>query len=292
MARRKDKEHLMSSFPYTANQVAGAQLSQLARLLFDTSAQKWYVAALLEIFAGLIAAIFSAVKVPESLLLFISFLGVLLLAAAYALRLWFDYQYDIAETMRRQSVLSEGLNWPITEAQMREWRGRAGKGVRKQAQIIKRDPDYYASQDPPGSKRLAEMTLESAFWTRQQYQKLRLGIWTLVVFALLVAFFVSSLTLSSVLPRNTSEFVATVIYTFIPVVLSINLLGWAFRLGRLINSINEIENNLRNITNIDDEVQVLRLVSEYNCQHIAGFPIHTVLFNKWHDDIQALWDNQ
>ena len=89
-----------------------------------------------------------------------------LLVVGYYLRFSFESCYDVAETMRRQSVLSEGLGWPIARSQFNEWRQRAGGKLIKVAAANPRPSDYYATGEITGPKRLAEMTFESLFWTK------------------------------------------------------------------------------------------------------------------------------
>ncbi len=214
--------------------------------------------------------------------------------AAHALRLWFDDQYDAAETMRRQAALTEGLDWPLDPLQASEWRQKAGKRIRDRLKVRPRDPDYYASRAPTGARRLAEMTIESAFYTRHLYAKLRQWIWALLVGALLIAGLVVSLALTRRVPDNVDAIVARVLYAVIPVVVSVNLLGWALRLTRSIGAIRQVEADLERLLGSPDlnEQRVMRLVAEYDCQLVGGFPIHNRLFNRWQGEIQELWQQR
>src|SRR3712207_2214993 len=98
------------------NRMAGEELSQLSRLLFDASANKWYLAIGLEVVAGILATALGLFDLPGDWSLVGAILGVVLLGGAYALRLQFEDTYDVAETMRRQSVLTEALGWSLEPA--------------------------------------------------------------------------------------------------------------------------------------------------------------------------------
>jgi hypothetical protein len=76
--------------------------------------------------------------------------------------------------------------------------------------------------------------------------------------------------------------------------LTIDLLGWAIRLGRLMSGIRAVETDLERLegADADDAQQVLRLVSEYNCLVVNGFPIHPRMYQRWHDEIHQLWARQ
>src|SRR6266849_7139191 len=80
-------------------------------------------------------------------------------------------------------------------------------------------------------------------------------------------------------PDNVRLLVAKALLSFITLVLSVNLLGWALKLGRLASTIQEAEEGLERLKNTStlDVPQVIRLVSEYNCQVVDGIPIHSWL---------------
>lgn len=272
----------------------GEELNQLSRLLFNSAANKWYGSVLFEVSAGILAAVIGALEPPGDLSLLGAIAGVALLIAAYGLRLWFDDQYDAAETMRRQAALTEGLDWPLDRTQASEWRQKAGRRVRNRLKVQARDPDYYASRAPASPQRLAEMTVQSAFYTRHLYTKLRVWSWVLFAGSLLIAGFVVSLALTRMIPDSIDALIARVLYSIVPVVVSVNLLGWALRLTRSIAAIRQIEADLERLLGSEEvtEPRVMRLVSEYDCQLVSGFPIHNFLFNLWHGEIRDLWEQR
>lgn len=273
--------------------MTGEQFNQAARLLFDAGADKWYLSMALEIAAGLLSVVLSVFDVSEQLALWWAFAGLILLGSAYFLRLQFEDLNDTAETMRRQAAFTEGLDWPIDEMQANEWKRKLGRTIRERVKIVQRDPDYYNTQKSVGPQRLAEMTIESAFYTRQLYLKLRYWIWWLFVGAAAVTLIIVLFTIAQLVPGEWELPVARAVYAFIPVILSANFLGWALALGRLISNIGSIESELRKTVRNDSvsSENVLRLVSEYNCQVEKGFPVHSWLWGRWHDDISNLWDN-
>lgn len=276
------------------NQARGEELNQLSRLLFDSAANKWYFAAILEIVAGVLAAVLSVKEPSGDQALVGAFVGVGLIGLAYLLRLWFEAQYDAAETMRRQAALTEGLGWEISSLQTSDWLQKAGNRVRKRLKVKVRDADYYASKAAPSAARLGEMTTESAFYTRQLYTKLHVSLWVLFTLAVILTIVSLSIALTQTVPDTIDILVAKAIYAIIPVVLSINFLGWALRLGRSIDAIREVEEDLDRLQASPnwDEGQIMRLVTEYNCQVVGGFPIHPWLFWLWGDEIKELWQRR
>ncbi|GIW04294.1 MAG: hypothetical protein KatS3mg059_0914 [Thermomicrobiales bacterium] len=270
----------------------GEQLSQLSRLLFDAAASKWYWAAGLELLAGLLAAGLSMAEPTGDRALFGAGGGVALLGSAYVLRLRFADQYDTAETIRRHVVLSEAFGLPLDRVQASRWRQKAGQRLLKRLEKQPRDPDYYTTRAALGARRLAEMTAESAFYTRHLYAKLECLVWLLFASACIATLGVAFLALSRSVPESIDLMVARALSAFIPTALSINLLGWGLRLRRAVDSICDVESALERLLKSKKrlgDTEVLQIVSEYSCQVVSGFPIHACLFNRWHGEIQSLW---
>lgn len=275
------------------SQLAGAQFNQAARLLFDEAAGRWYASIGLEIAAGLLSVVLSILDVTGRYALWWAFGGLVFLGGAYVLRLWFDDLNDTAETMRRQAAFTEGLGWPVDEMQANEWKRKLGRAIRERVRAVQRDPDYYNTQKPVGPHRLAEMTIESAFYTRQMYHKLRYWLWWLLAGTVLITCIILLLTVAEVVPGSLELPIARAVYAFIPIIITANFLGWALALNRLIANIGAVEADLRRhvANNSISREEVLRLVAEYNCQVAMGFPIHPLLWKRWHPDISELWDN-
>ncbi len=276
------------------SRLRGEELSQLARFLFDDCADKWYAAFGLEVVAGILALLLDLLNLPSLWALGGALLGLALLILAYYLRLLFEDQYHSAETMRRQSVLTEALDWPLSQVQYSEWQRKAGKHIRAKLKNTTRESDYYETHKPIGADKLAEMTAESAFYTRHLYLKLRWWAWVLFIAAATVFMIVSLTTLMAPVPDNVRLLIAKALYSFITLVLSANLLGWALKLGRLASAIQEVEEGLERLKNTSslDVQQVMRLVSEYNCQVVDGLPVHSWLFKHWHNEIRELWESR
>lgn len=275
------------------NRQRGEELNQLARLLFDNASDNFYLSVGIEIVAGLVGIV-ASLMVNSDIGKFLSaVMGFALLAWSYFLRLRFDEKYDRAETMRRQSVLVEALNWNIGISQFNDWRRMAGQNILEKFRVQPRNADYYETKVGFGGKRLLLMTYESCFYTKFLYCKLKDFILYILLFSLVLI-----VAVYSVLPMNVFSSleikIAYTIYLLLPVILSSDLLGWYFKLDRLIKSLAEVEGDLERLDKSKKytEADVMRLVSEYNCQVASGFPIHNWIFNKWHQEIKSLWDSR
>ena len=271
----------------------GEEFNQLARLLFDSASRMWYLSVGLEVGAGLLSVALSFLNASGVIALVGALLGVILLCTGYGLRLRFEDLNDTAETMRRQAAFTEGLDWPIDAMQATEWKRKVGREIRAKVRVVQRDPDYYNAKQPVGPRRLAEMTIESAFYTRENYCRFRTLMWWSFGIASVVTVLILLVTNSQLVPGELQLPLARAVYAFIPVVLSVNFLGWALRLNRLIANLRAVEADLRRHVQADDltEEGMLRLVAEYNCQLIEGLPIHPRLWKRWHPEISEIWDN-
>jgi len=269
----------------------GEELNQISRLLFDKGSVCWYWGVSVEFFVGLVTVIITLLFLPLGWNIFWAIIGLIGLILSYYLKYQFSNIYDTAETMRRQSVLTEALDWPISKVQFSKWRLKAGKKILDTFKLKGRNKDYYETDQKFGPKKLLEMTFESAFWTRHLYVKIRRYIVIILVisvaFAVLVIMFAPLPFLSIDLRLKIIYF----IYLFLPIILSIDVLGWLLRINKLITSIEEIELDLEKLGECSEikTEEVMRLVSEYNCQVVNGFPIPNWFFKLQYDHITELW---
>lgn len=276
----------------TQNQKQGEELSQLSRFLFNKSANNWYASICIEAVAGIVSVVVALNHFSDDLNTFMALVGFALLVTAYMCRMRFDDLYSTAETMRRQSVLSEGIDWQISMVQFKSWRLKAGKKIINKFKVDPRPEDYFATKEQPGPKRLLEMTAESAFWTEALYRKLKFYIWLIFAVAFIFLIIIIGLLPMGVVTSSIQAKIVYGIYLVLPLLLTIDLFGWAIKLGNLANSIHEIAIDLERIQNDPKPEAVLRLVSEYNCQHVSGFPIPRWFFNYYHDEIDSMWKIQ
>jgi hypothetical protein len=270
------------------------ELGQLSRFLFDSAANKFYISVAIELLAGFTGVIANFIDFNDQIKLIVAIVGFIIFAVAYFLRLQFDSEYDRAETMRRQSVLSEALGWDLSRVQFSKWRQKAGKKLLSRLKREIRPNDYYETTAKIGPRKLLEMTQESAFYTRCLYSKIHgiLGFCLLLSFSLL--FLVFSIIFPVKLISTSTEMVITYsIYLILPLMLSTDILSWFLKLSRIKSEIFNIEESLERLDKQKNikESEIMRLVSEYNCQLIGALPIPNRLFCIWHDEIKELWKN-
>lgn len=269
----------------------GAELGNLAKLLFDKAVRFFYGAIAIEVVAGVGAVIFGIFDFSDEQKITAAVVGFGLLAIAYYFKIRFEVIYDSAETMRRQSALNEGLSWPIPKTQFSDWRCLAGEKILSEADSHPLDPDYFATKKEPGPRRFLEMTQESAFWTRHLYTELKNWIWPIFVFAAFFFLLVVTLSASGYVQQSIALKIVYAVYLILPLVLTLDILGWALRLGRIIGTIKNIEEDMERLAGDENASieNILRLVAEYNCQLVRGFPIPGWFFRARHNYISNLW---
>lgn len=276
------------------NNKIAVELSQVARKLFDSAADDWYFGVFLQVVTGLIGLIAGFLVLSGSVKLIFAVIGFIVLVRAVYLRIRFEDKYNRAETMRRQAAFTEGLGWSISDTLKSEWMRRVGQKIIEKAESDPRSNNYYSSKQKVSPKKLLTMTIESAFYTRHLYCRLANVIWVLFSGSIISSFLVLSFLPAKIVPDELSLHIAYAIFLILPILLSSDLLGSIYRLNGLKTSIIEIEKDLEVLSkdskpNLEE---VLRLVSEYNCQVACGFPIHNMLFTIWHKEIDKFWSKR
>jgi uncharacterized membrane protein YqjE len=271
-----------------------SRLGALSGLLFDRAATLWYRALGLEVLSSVLAAIVAFTAVTGDLALYGTLGVVALLALAYGARLYAEDVHETAQTIRRQAALSDGLGWKIEPIQLQEWRRKAGVKLLKRIADEPRSDDYYATDESTGPRRMAEMTRESAFYTR--HLDLTMRGWLTVALGVVAIVVIILMYLVLATPRAAAlgSLVAQVVTTVVLIAIGLDAVGWWLRLSRQASAIREIERGLDRLLAKpeSEEADVLRLVAEYDCELANSIPIHSWVFNRRHDEIQELWNER
>jgi hypothetical protein len=271
------------------NQAVAEWLTRLYRVVFGDAAKRWFAAIGIELAIGLVTVVIAFAHLGDGAAIAWAFCAAIAYAAAYVLRLGAEQLYDLGETVRRQSVLSDALDWSVSAIQISEWEREAGPKRRVEAEKRPRDSDFYETKRPAGPIRLAEMTAESAFWTRYQYRLLSKYLY--IAMALVIALVIAGLVVPLVGNGFDNSFKTVVIILF-PVIISLDVLGWVRRLQSMAGEIMDIEKQIEELIKNEhaSAEQAMRLAGEYNCVVAQGIPILDWWFFRIHDEIQAAWD--
>ena len=274
--------------------VAARRLGSLTGLLFDRAATFWYRALALEVASSIVSGIVAFSGVTGDVALSSTLLVVVLLAVAYGTRLYAEDIHETAQTIRRQAALSEGLGWKIEPILLQEWQRKAGTKLLKRTATEPRADDYYETGQAPGARRMAEMTRESAFYTRHLDLVMRNGLTIAIGAVVIVVLVVMYLVLATPRAAALGGVVAQIVATVVLIAIGLDAIGWWLRLNRQASAIREIEAGLDRVQEMDniETTDVLRLVSEYDCELANSIPIHPRIFTWKHDEIRSLWEHR
>ncbi|MDP3736572.1 MAG: hypothetical protein Q8R02_04235 [Hyphomonadaceae bacterium] len=257
--------------------------------MFDKTALTWQWSVGLELFAGAVGIWLSLNAFPAEANLAGAMFVLAVILVAYILRYKANGTYDDAETMRRQAVLSEGMGWELGRAELTEWRNRAGQKIIDKAALNPRPDDYYDNKLGEGAKKLAEMTFESAHWTKCLYRHMRgYLVAVLVAAALIVAVLVAA---ALFVPTDERTALAYAAFLFAPIVLTVDFLGMVLKLNRAIGELKSLSPHLEREAKLTSPKtgSVMRLVAEYNCVVSSGVPIPNWLWKRYSSATAASW---
>jgi len=167
--------------------------------------------------------------------------AVVLLIAWWVLNEFYVSARSAAQAARRGALLLGGFNQPLSPSEIQSLRERFTVTSERARACEK--ADYYATKEPPGPARLAEMIEESALYSEHLQRKsghVMLGI--VLFFGLL--FLVIALVSIPAIERDTGMVIARVILALMVFVLSADVIG-AWRLHRAAaEEIKQIRNRL------------------------------------------------
>ena len=269
---------------------AARRLGGLAGLLFDRAATLWYRALGLEVIVAVLSAVVAFSGVKGDLATAATLVVVVLVAIAYGTRLYAEDIHETAQTIRRQAAFSRGLGWEIERIQLEEWRRKAGTKLLDRVAAEPQADDYYATKEATGSRRMAEMTLESAFYTRHLDLAIRWWLSVALLAIAVVVMVIVYLVLSTPIAAGLGGIVAQAVATVVLIAIGLDTIGWCFRLTRQASAIRQIEADLDRVLAKNEiaESDVLRLVAEYDCELANSIPIHKWIFARKHDEVRGL----
>lgn len=243
-------------------------------------------------FIQLLAALPAAVSVviPDSqkiLLYTLAIATIMLLVAWWALNEFYFSARSAAQAARRGALLLGGLHQSLSPSEIQSLRERFTVTSERARSCEKND--YYATKEPHGPTRMAEMIEESALYSEHLQRKsaqVMLGI--LLLFAVL--FLIIALVTIPTIERDTGMVIARVILALMVFVLSADVLG-AWRLHRA--AADEIK-QIRNRLMVADRAgypmpDVLLAFADYNSA-VEGCPESVPFVYDWYqNELEQRW---
>jgi hypothetical protein len=195
-----------------------------------------------QLFAALPAAASVVISDHEKVLLYgLAIAAVALLLAWWVLNGFYVSANSAAQAARRGALLLGGLNQPLSPSEVQSLRQRFT--VKSELARACEKADYYATREPPGPARLAEMIEESALFS-EHLQRVSGNVMLAILLFFAAVSLVIALVSIPMMERDTGMVVARVILALMVFVLSADVLG-ALRLHRAAaEQIKQIRNRL------------------------------------------------
>ena len=258
----------------------------LERLEFDRAARFDHFQLAVLAAASLLAG--ASVVIPEGRVSGIAAISSFALALA---AFWFCYKNrerrDVAEKVRRATLLIDGLGLDLSAAELRRYAvlSRASPDELK----AWNKPDYFSSQEKPGVKRALEMLEESAFWSSQLFQAsgkttgaILVGLSIVLIFCLLFSLSVLGSPRISAEVRVFSSIASSLVW--------IELLARTVHYFRAAKDVDEVLLRLETIraNGYRKDDWILALV-DYNSAVEAAPMMFPGVYKRNQDRLNALW---
>ncbi|MBX3512068.1 MAG: hypothetical protein KF750_00620 [Xanthobacteraceae bacterium] len=230
--------------------------------------RKWLFG--LQLAAALPAAISVVVPDTEKNLIYgLAIAGGVLLIAWCVVNYFYVKARSAANAARRGALLLGGLGQQLSTSEIQSLRGRF---TVESADATKcEDPNYYATNKPPGAPRLAEMLEESAIYSEELHR-----ISAVVMFSILISFGILALAIAlgttPYATRDTAFVMVRIFLAILVFVLSSDVLGaWQAHLSAA-KDIKEIRQRLMTADRAGYPMaDVLLAMTDYNAA-IEGAP--------------------
>lgn len=230
--------------------------------------RKWLLG--LQLVAALPAAISVVVPDTEKVLIYgLAIAGGVLLLAWCIVNYFYVKARSAANAARRGALLLGGLDQPLSTSAIQSLRGRftVDSAEAKKSE----DPNYYATDQPPGPARLAEMVEESAMYSQELH---RISAYVMLAILLLFGFIALSVALVSTpyATRDTAYVIVRVFLAALVFVLSSDVLGAFQAHMSAVSEIKDIRNRLMTADRSGYPLpDVLLAMTDYNAA-IEGTP--------------------
>lgn len=155
-------------------------------------------------------------------LYWLALIGALLVILYWGLQAAYRRSREGAQAARRAGLISNGLGISYSAAEVRDLRQKFV--VTEGVAFACRDPDYYASELPPGYGRLAELVEESAFYTAHLQAKSAI-VMRVIIVCFLVAFAIIAFVGLPYTATDTMMVVVRIAMAFLVFVLSTDVFG-------------------------------------------------------------------
>lgn len=278
------------SFQIMAN--TSNQIKQNPRALcqvYFTLAKRWakfsFICKLVGFLVGVLTVMIPLVPTYAPVLVFV----LAILADWLAWRS--DNYKGIAEALLRKLDGHDSFGWALSKAELSDLLMRSPLRVNKLVVAKALSGEYFASKEPPGTKRALENLQESAWWSKHLSE--RMGNYYLVGTCLLVGIAILVLLISVQAIDNTQTLssLGRVVTSALTLVFSLNLFRSVLGYQNFSTKAGQIEKVVENllVSQGVQESEAIKLMSEYQLIRASAPLIPTWLWNRMENELNATW---
>jgi hypothetical protein len=272
----------------------GHEVLALSMAVLDQSMRLGYAVTITAIASALLGILIVLIDgLPDAVGLVIEALAAGFLLASFGLLSLSQSRYQLGLELRRASVLRIGLGLPLPKLLITSLRDRAGRRARRALPTyLPRAAMHFTYKSPPGASRVREMIQESAFFTWHLYRDCSRILFAAIAVLLVAAILLSWVALIPTADVTTRIHITRVVVSLIPAVISVGLLSPAVALRSAANAIERIDGQLEQLDGHSNDVQVLRLLGEFNCQATQGIALPRPLYLLRRAELNGLWQER
>jgi hypothetical protein len=197
----------------------------------------------------------------------------------------------IAEALLRKLDGHDSFGWALSKAELSDLLMRSPLRVDKLVVAKALSGEYFASKEPPGTKRALENLQESAWWSKHLSE--RMGNYYLIGTCLLVCIAILVLLISVQTIDNTQTLssLGRVVTSALTLVFSLNLFRSVLGYQSFSIKAGQIEKFAENllVSSGIQESEAIKLMSEYQLIRASAPLIPTWLWNRMENELNATW---
>ncbi len=208
---------------------------------------------------------------------------------------WLGWRSDthkgIAEAWLRKLDGRDSFDWAISGAELSDLLMRSPSKVDKLVIAKALSEEYFASKEPPGTRRALENLQESAWWSKHLSERMRnyylAGTCLLVASAVLVLL----ISVQAIDNKQTLSSLGRIVTSVLTLVFSLNLFRSVLGYHNFSVKAGQIEKSCENLLASQgvQESEAIKLMSEYQIARASAPLIPTWLWNRMEGELNATW---
>lgn len=202
-----------------------------------------------------------------------------------------DAHKGIAEALLRKLDGRDSFGWAISGAELSDLLMRCPSKVGKLVVAKALSEEYFASKEPPGTRRALENLQESAWWSKHLSEQMRK--YYLVLTCLLVgsAVLVLLISVQAIDNKQALSSLGRIVTSVLTLVFSLNLFRLVLGYHNFSVEAGQVEKSTENLLASQgvQESEAIKLMSEYQLARASAPLIPTWLWNRMGDELNATW---